>query len=119
MVLGDHAQGLRRCRRRASGRVASCRYRFAWPSGNWGSLPLEGGIEAAYKAQLEAADDPDALRAEIERTLTARQSPFKTAEAFLVEEIVDPRDTRPLLCEFANLAAPVRKKGPRSHGLRP
>ena len=94
-------------------------YRIAWPSGNWGSLPLEGGIEAAYKAQLEAADDPDALRAEIERRLTSRQSPFKTAEAFLVEEIVDPRDTRPLLCEFAGLAARVLKKGPTSHGLRP
>src|SRR5262249_59515939 len=86
-------------------------YRFAWPSGNWGSLPLEGGIEAAYKAQLEAADDPDALRAEIEAKLTARQNPFRTAEAFLIEEIVDPRDTRPLLCEFANLAAPVRGIG--------
>jgi acetyl-CoA carboxylase carboxyltransferase component len=94
-------------------------YRFAWPSANWGSLPLEGGIEAAYKAQLEAADDPDALRAEIERRLTARQSPFKTAEAFLIEEIVDPRATRPLLCEFANLAAPVRRIGPSAHGLRP
>jgi acetyl-CoA carboxylase carboxyltransferase component len=94
-------------------------YRFAWPSGNWGSLPLEGGIEAAYKAQLEASDDPEALRAEIERKLTARQSPFKTAEAFLIEEIVDPRETRPLLCEFANLSAPIRRKGPKSHGLRP
>jgi acetyl-CoA carboxylase carboxyltransferase component len=95
----------------------SCR--FAWPSGNWGSLPLEGGIEAAYKAQLEAADDPEALRAEIERNLTARQSPFKTAEAFLIEEIVDPRETRPLLCEFVNLTATIRKRGPRSHGVRP
>jgi acetyl-CoA carboxylase carboxyltransferase component len=94
-------------------------YRFAWPSGNWGSLPLEGGIEAAYKAQLEASDDPDALRAEIEQRLTARQSPFKTAEAFLVEEIIDPRDTRPLLCEFAELAGRVQKKGPTAHGLRP
>jgi acetyl-CoA carboxylase carboxyltransferase component len=94
-------------------------YRFAWPSGNWGSLPLEGGIEAAYKAQLEAAADPDALRAEIEQRLTARQSPFKTAEAFLVEEIIDPRDTRPLLCEFAELAARVQRTGPSSHGLRP
>ncbi len=94
-------------------------YRFAWPSGNWGSLPLEGGIEAAYKAQLEAAEDPDALRAEIEQRLTARQSPFKTAEAFLVEEIIDPRDTRPLLCEFAQLAGRILKKGPTAHGLRP
>ncbi|MDP9334533.1 MAG: methylmalonyl-CoA carboxyltransferase [Actinomycetota bacterium] len=94
-------------------------YRFAWPSGNWGSLPLEGGIEAAYKAQLEAAADPDALRAEIEQRLTARQSPFKTAEAFLVEEIVDPRDTRPLLCEFAELAARILRTGTTAHGLRP
>jgi acetyl-CoA carboxylase carboxyltransferase component len=94
-------------------------YRLAWPSGNWGSLPLEGGIEAAYKAQLEAADNPTALRAEIESKLTARQSPFKTAEAFLVEEIIDPRDTRPLLCEFANLAAPLRKPGATARGLRP
>src|SRR5438477_6778970 len=94
-------------------------YRFAWPSGNWGSLPLEGGIEAAYRAQLEAAADPDALRAEIEQRLTARQSPFKTAEAFLVEEIIDPRDTRPLLCEFAELAARVLRPGPTAHGLRP
>ena len=94
-------------------------YRFAWPSGNWGSLPLEGGIEAAYKAQLEAADDPEALRAEIERRLAARQSPFKTAEAFLIEEIIDPRDTRPLLCEFAELAVRAQRAGPTARGLRP
>jgi acetyl-CoA carboxylase carboxyltransferase component len=94
-------------------------YRYAWPSGNWGSLPLEGGIEAAYKAQLEAAEDPVALRAELEQKLAARQSPFRTAEAFMVEEIIDPTDTRPLLCEFASLAAPLRRPGPSSHGLRP
>ncbi len=94
-------------------------YRFAWPSGDWGSLPLAGGIEAAYKAQLEAADDPDALRAEIEARLNAARSPFRTAEAFMIEEIVDPRDTRPLLCEFANLAAPRRGSGPTRRGTRP
>jgi propionyl-CoA carboxylase beta chain len=85
-------------------------YRFAWPSGEWGSLPLEGGIEAAYRAQLEAAEDPAALRAEIEARLAKARNPFKTAEAFMIEEIVDPRDTRPLLCEFANLAAPRRAR---------
>jgi acetyl-CoA carboxylase carboxyltransferase component len=85
-------------------------YRFAWPSGEWGSLPLEGGIEAAYRAQLEAADDPDALRAEIEDRLARARDPFRTAEVFLVEDIVDPRETRPRLCEFANLAAPRRAR---------
>jgi acetyl-CoA carboxylase carboxyltransferase component len=94
-------------------------YRFAWPSGDWGSLPLAGGIEAAYKAQLEAADDPDALRAEIEARLNASRSPFRTAEAFMIEEIIDPRDTRPLLCEFANLAASRRGSGRADRGTRP
>lgn len=94
-------------------------YRYAWPSGDWGSLPMEGGIEAAYKAQLEAADDPDALRAEIQAKLDLVRSPFRTAEAFMVEEIIDPRDTRPLLCEFAELAAPLRGSGPTARPLRP
>ena len=94
-------------------------YRYAWPSGDWGSLPMEGGIEAAYKAQLEAADDPDALRAEIQAKLDLVRSPFRTAEAFMVEEIVDPRDTRPLLCEFAELAAPLRGAGPTARPFRP
>ncbi len=94
-------------------------YRYAWPSGDWGSLPVEGGIEAAYKSQLEAAEDPETLRREIETRLNAVRSPFRTAEAFLVEEIIDPRDTRPLLCEFANLAAPLREPGRRAFHLRP
>jgi acetyl-CoA carboxylase carboxyltransferase component len=94
-------------------------FRYAWPSGDWGSLPLEGGIEAAYKAELAASPDPAAHLAAIEARLNKVRSPFRTAERFGVEEIIDPRDTRPLLCEFANLAAPMRKPGPRSFGYRP
>ena len=79
-------------------------YRFAWPSGDWGSLPIEGGIEVAYKAELEAAEDYDAHLAAIRERLNRVRSPFRTAERFGVEDIIDPRDTRPLLCEFAELA---------------
>jgi propionyl-CoA carboxylase beta chain len=79
-------------------------YRFAWPSGDWGSLPLEGGIEVAYKAELEAADDREAHLADIKLRLDKVRSPFRTAEAFMIEDVIDPRETRPLLCEFANLA---------------
>jgi acetyl-CoA carboxylase carboxyltransferase component len=94
-------------------------YRYAWPSGDWGSLPIAGGLEAAYKAELERADDRMARLAEIEQRLQAVRSPFRTAEAFLVEEIIDPRDTRPLACEFANLAAPLRQPGPSRFSMRP
>ncbi len=79
-------------------------YRFAWPSGDWGSLPIDGGVEVAYKSELEAADDPAAKLAEIKARLDKVTSPFRTAENFLVEDIIDPRETRTLLCEFANLA---------------
>ena len=53
--------------------------RVAWPSGSWGSLPLEGGVEAAYKRVIEESADPDAARAELHARLQAVRSPFRTA----------------------------------------
>ena len=99
-----------------AGRLA---IRYAWLSAQWGSLPLEGGIEAAYRAELDAAPDRDAKMAEIEKRLMALKSPFRSAEAFGIEEIIDPRETRPLLCDFARLAEPLRTPGPRAFSMRP
>jgi acetyl-CoA carboxylase carboxyltransferase component len=95
--------------------------RYAWPSGEWGSLPIEGGVEAAYRRELEAAADPDRLRAELEARLDGLRSPFRTGEGFGIEEIIDPRETRPLLVEFARRAHEVRRGelGPRRRGMRP
>ncbi len=93
--------------------------RYAWLSAYWGSLPLEGGIEAAYRADIEAADDPVAKLREIEDRLNKLRSPFRTAETFWVEEIIDPRTTRPLLCDFARLAAPLLTPGPSAFPMRP
>ncbi|MBL6457782.1 methylmalonyl-CoA carboxyltransferase [Belnapia sp. T6] len=93
--------------------------RFAWPSARWGSLPLEGGIEAAYRADIDAAEDPAAKLAEIEQRLQLLRSPLRTAEAFWVEEIIDPRRTRALLCEFADQAERLREPGRIGRGMRP
>jgi acetyl-CoA carboxylase carboxyltransferase component len=93
--------------------------RYAWPSARWGSLPLEGGIEAAYRADLDAAEDRATTLAEIEARLQQLRSPLRTAEAFWAEEIIDPRQTRRLLCEFSALAERVLEPGQRSHGIRP
>ena len=95
------------------------KYRFAWPSGDWGSLPLEGGIEAAYKSDLEKSDNPELLLKEIEERLNHVRSPFRTAEKFSVEDIIDPRDTRKELCDWISLVAKNRKAGPVSFGMRP
>jgi acetyl-CoA carboxylase carboxyltransferase component len=95
--------------------------RYAWPSGDWGSLPIEGGVQAAYRRDIEAAADPEARRRELEQKLDAMRSPFRTAEAFGIEEIIDPRDTRPLLCEWIGTAYDVLAGdlGPKRRGCRP
>ncbi|RPI13745.1 MAG: methylmalonyl-CoA carboxyltransferase [Lysobacterales bacterium] len=95
------------------------RFRIAWPSGDWGSLPVEGGVEAAFKAQIEAAPDPEAARREIRERLDRLRSPFRSAERFYVEEIVPPRETRRWLCEFAGLAAAAPGREPRGFHYRP
>jgi acetyl-CoA carboxylase carboxyltransferase component len=82
-------------------------------------LPLEGGIEAAYAAVVNAATDREAKIAEIDERLQKLRSPFRTAEAFWVEEIIDPRETRPLLCDFARLAEPLRGTGLTALTMRP
>ena len=77
--------------------------RYAWPSGHWGSMHIEGGVSAAFRRVIEASPDPEAKREELERSLRAYSSPFRTAEATGLD-IIDPRDTRPLLCDFVDLS---------------
>ena len=78
-------------------------YRFGWPSGDWGSLPLEGGVEVAYQAELLNSADPQKKISEIKSRLEKVASPFRTAEKFAVENIIDPRATRKILCDFVKL----------------
>ena len=81
--------------------------RVAWPSGHWGSMHIAGGVSAAYRRIIAESDDPEAKRLEIEDRLEALASPFRTAEAFNIEEIIDPRETRPMVCDFVEMAQAV------------
>lgn len=113
---------LRKCFGIAGGAHANnARYshRYAWPSAQWGSLPIEGGLEVAYRAEIEAAPDPAAKLAEIEERLRRLGSPFRSAAAFNIDEIIDPRDTRRILCDFMSVAAGARQVGAPAFGYRP
>jgi acetyl-CoA carboxylase carboxyltransferase component len=83
---------------------AGLNLRIAWPSAEWGSLPVEGGVAVAYRREIAAAADPKQREAELEEELREYGSPFRTAEAFGVEDIIDPRETRAYLCRFINAA---------------
>ena len=94
---------------------------WAWPSGDWGSLPVQGGVEAAFRAQLESAPDREAEIERIRADLAAVSSPFRTAERFGVQDLIDPRDSRPLLCAWVRDAYRVLPEltGRPSFGTRP
>jgi acetyl-CoA carboxylase carboxyltransferase component len=97
-------------------------FKIAWPSAEWGSLPIEGGVAAAFRRDIAAASDALAREREIEAELRAMASPFRTAEAFGVEEIIDPRETRPYLCRFIDAAQArlLTTLGPKAkYGVRP
>ena len=94
---------------------------WAWPSGDWGSLPVQGGVEAAFRADLERAADPAAEVERIRRRLAEVGSPFRTAERFGVQDLIDPRDSRPLLCAWVRDAYRVLPEltGRPAFGTRP
>lgn len=95
VVIGQLYGVAGQCQHRPSGMFQ----RWAWPSARWGSMHIEGGASAAYRREIDSSSDPDAARAAIEARLQSIASPFRTAEA-TGQDIIDPRDTRPLLCEF-------------------
>lgn len=96
--------------------------KIAWPSAEWGSLPVEGGVAAAFRRDIQSASDPVARQHELENELRALASPFRTAEAFGIEDIIDPRETRAYLCRFISAAQNRLKSdvGPKlKAGVRP
>lgn len=95
------------------------KWRYCWPSGDWGSLPMAGGIEAAYRKEISEAEDPEAYLESLYKRFDAIKSPFRTAEAFLAEDIIDPRDTRPRLVDFVHHADRMIDVGHKPKGYRP
>lgn len=96
-------------------------YVLAWPSVETGALPLEGGVAVAYHREIESADDPIAKRREIEERLRDARSPFPRAESFSVHELIDPRETRPMLCNWIEWIQPQLDTltGPVKFFMRP
>jgi len=103
------------------GPLRGANLRVAWPSAYWGSIPLEGGVQAAYRRDISNAASPDVRQAELMAQFAPYESPFKTAEQFGIQDIIHPRRTRPLLCEWIEDAYQLlpQQLGRKSRGIRP
>jgi acetyl-CoA carboxylase carboxyltransferase component len=97
--------------------------RVIWPAADVGGIPPEGGIEAAYKRQLAEAEDPVALRAEINARIESARGPLGPLNRFEMEEMIDPRETRALVCEWVETAYRIvshpARLAPRALQFRP
>ncbi|NKB98654.1 MAG: ATP-grasp domain-containing protein [Pseudomonadales bacterium] len=97
--------------------------RVVWPAADVGGIPPEGGIEAAYKRQLAEAEDPVALRAELDARIESARGPVGPLNKFQMEEMIDPRHTRQMICDWATTAykiiAQPGRLGPRALEFRP
>jgi methylmalonyl-CoA decarboxylase subunit alpha len=95
--------------------------RIAWPSAEQGALPVEGGVAVAFRREIAAAPDPEARRRELEERLLSARSPFAAAEAFGVHDMIDPRATRSVLCDWIEVIDPRLSvaRAPRGYTYRP
>ncbi len=93
----------------------------AWPSAKLGAIPVEGGVAVAFGRDIAAADDPEAERERLEEEMLARQSVVPRAECFSIHELIDPRDTRPVLCDWIGRVQPLlaHLTGPTGFSMRP
>lgn len=95
-------------------------HRVAWPTARWGSIPIEGGVAAAYRRDIEAAEDPTTRRDELEAYYHRLSSPFRTAERFGITDIIRPSETRAAICDWLGDAIKLcaRQTDVKKRGLR-
>jgi propionyl-CoA carboxylase beta chain len=96
-------------------------FNFAWPTAEVAVMGPEGAVNIVFRKELEAADEPEARRAELIEDYRARfANPYSAAERGYVDEVIEPRRTRPVLVDALETALTKReRRPPRKHGNIP
>jgi acetyl-CoA carboxylase carboxyltransferase component len=92
----------------------------AWPSAEISVMGPEGAVNIIFRKQIEAAEDPDATRAEMIEGIRRTIDPYIAAGNAMVDDIIDPRETRPTVIRALEMAATKRVERPwKKHGVMP
>ncbi len=96
-------------------------FNVAWPTAEVAVMGPEGAVNIIFRKELEAAADPEARRAELIADYKERfANPYHAAERGYVDEVIEPRTTRPVLISALEIALPKREPRPkRKHGNIP
>ena len=92
----------------------------AWPSAEISVMGPEGAVNIIFRKQIEASEDPDATRAEMIEGIRRTIDPYIAAGNAMIDDIIDPRETRPTVIRALEMAATKRVERPwRRHGVMP
>jgi propionyl-CoA carboxylase beta chain len=96
-------------------------FNFAWPTAEVAVMGPEGAVNIVFRKQIEEAPDPEARRAElIEAYRSQFANPYAAAERGYVDDVIEPRRTRPVLIDALETALTKReRRPPRKHGNIP
>jgi acetyl-CoA carboxylase carboxyltransferase component len=92
----------------------------AWPSAEISVMGPEGAVNIIFRKQIEASEDPDATRASMIEGIRKTIDPYIAAGNAMIDDVIDPRETRPVVCRALEMAATKRVERPwKRHGVMP
>jgi propionyl-CoA carboxylase beta chain len=96
-------------------------FNVAWPTAEVAVMGPKGAVEIIYKREIAAADDPAAATdAKVAEYTERFANPYVAAARGYVDDIIDPRDTRPRLIDALDTLRTKRDRNPpKKHGNIP
>jgi acetyl-CoA carboxylase carboxyltransferase component len=92
----------------------------AWPTAEISVMGAEGAVEIVFRKEVEAADDPAAKKAELIAAYRGLIDVYIAARNAMVDDVIDPRATRPTVIRALEMAEGKRVQRPwKRHGVTP
>jgi acetyl-CoA carboxylase carboxyltransferase component len=92
----------------------------AWPSAEISVMGAEGAVEIVFRKQVEEAEDPEAKKAELIAAYRELIDVHIAARNAMIDDVIDPRDTRRVICSALELTEGKRVERPwKRHGVVP
>ncbi len=85
----------------------------AWPSAEISVMGAEGAVEIIFRKQVQEAEDPDAMRRQLVEQVRSVIDVYKAAGNAMIDDVIDPRETRATICHALEMTAGKRVERPR------
>lgn len=94
---------------------------LAWPTAEIAVMGPDGAVNIIFRRELDEAEDPVARKAELVEEYRERfANPFTAARRGYIDDVIEPRETRPRLINALQMLQNKRDNNPpKKHGNMP